>query len=267
MLLCAAGLSGAAVLATSDTAQTSQTSADTSSAVSSNRDDDVPVVSVASNPQETLGTVGFSDANTKRIAVGKSTTLYLIIKDMGYNFSTTFECSDTGIATVSYLDTRSVKVVGLKNGVVTITATVNSKSKGDKVAKYVLIVGDAELTSDIAESALESDVASDNGGGIITEYENDNDLDLFSSTEDPMLVEYANARANTNATSLLIGLIAWIFIISAVVYVFSVIISLRTPKLNVSPGSRRRYSTGSSDSLRSGNRLLPDKYYRGLKKY
>ncbi len=249
--------------ASSNTSSTnSNTSSNTSSAVSSNSDDAVPEVTVSSNEQETLGTVGFADANTKRISVGKSTTLYLIIKDMGYDFSTTFETSDKSVATVEQIDTRAVKVVGIKSGTVTIYATVYS-SKGEKKAKYELIVGDSEVSD-----STQGDTASDDQQtdvGIITDY-NDNDLDLFSSTTDPMLIEYAKARSNTNATSLLLGLIAWIFIISAVVYVFSVVIGLRTPKMNVSPGIRKRYSTGGS-SPRAGNRLLSDRYYRNIKKY
>ncbi|MBQ5544058.1 MAG: Ig-like domain-containing protein [Clostridia bacterium] len=260
-VICAVGWCGIPVAASPDTS--SSLSSDPSSSVSPPSDDSVPEDIVSSNPQETLGTAGFSDANTKRIAVGKSTTLYLTVKDMGYRFSTTFASSDKSIATVTQVDNRAVKVVGLKSGVVTITATVEANNKETKVAKYTLVVGDGELTSDSAAS----EPVSDGGAGIVTGYENDNDLDLFSSTDDPMLIAYAKSRTNANASSLLIGLIAWIFIISAVVYIFSVIISLRTPKLNVSPGSRRRYSTGGSDSLRSRNRLLPDKYYRGLKKY
>ncbi|MBQ4397754.1 MAG: hypothetical protein II828_09560 [Clostridia bacterium] len=260
-VICAVGWWGISVAASPDTS--SSLSSNPSSSISPPSDDSVPEDIVSSNPQETLGTAGFSDANTKRIAVGKSTTLYLTVKDMGYRFSTTFDSSDKSIATVTQVDNRAVKVVGLKSGVVTITATVEANNKETKVAKYTLVVGDGELTSEPAES----EPVSDGGAGIVTGYENDNDLDLFSSTDDPMLIAYAKSRTNANASSLLIGLIAWIFIISAVVYIFSVIISLRTPKLNVSPGSRRRYSTGGSDSLRSRNRLLPDKYYRGLKKY
>ncbi|MBQ1413651.1 MAG: hypothetical protein IIY93_10725 [Clostridia bacterium] len=260
-VICAVGWWGISVAASPNTS--SSLSSNPSSSISPPSDDSVPEDIVSSNPQETLGTAGFSDANTKRIAVGKSTTLYLTVKDMGYRFSTTFDSSDKSIATVTQVDNRAVKVVGLKSGVVTITATVEANNKETKVAKYTLVVGDGELTSEPAES----EPVSDGGAGIVTGYENDNDLDLFSSTDDPMLIAYAKSRTNANASSLLIGLIAWIFIISAVVYIFSVIISLRTPKLNVSPGSRRRYSTGGSDSLRSRNRLLPDKYYRGLKKY
>lgn len=260
LITAAVTLSPGNALASSDTS-----SADTSSAVSSKSDDDVPETTVSSNPQETLGTVGFAEANTKRIAVGKSTTLYLTIKDMGYSYGTTFTTSDKSIATVEQINNDAVKVVGLKSGTVTITATVSPKGeKSDKVAKYVLIVGDGEATSDITQSNTDSD-ADETGGGIITDF-NDADLDLFSSTTDPMLIEYAKARSNTNATSLLLGLIAWIFIISAVVYVFSVVIGLRTPKMNVSPGTRKRYSTGGS-SPRAGNRLLSDRYYRNIKKY
>lgn len=234
----------------------------TSSAVSSDPDADVPVVSVESNAQETLGTVTFSASNAKRIAVGKSTVLYLSIKDMGYSYYTEFASSDTKIASVSYIDNRAVKVVGLKKGVVTITATVDS-SKGVKTAKFTLTVGDADdVSSDAVSVESESEPE---GGGIVTD-EGEDDIDLFSSTDDPMLIAYAESRSDNNATSILMGLIGWVIIILAVVYVFSVIIRSRTPKLNVSPGSRRRYSAGGSSS-RSGSRLLPDKYYRNLKKY
>ena len=82
-----------------------------------------------------------------------------------------------------------------------------------------------------------------------------------------MLLEYAKARRSTNAATLLLGIIGWGLILLAVGYVFSVVIRSRTPKLNVSPGSRKRYSARTSGSLRSGNRLLPNKYYRNLKKY
>lgn len=226
-------------------------------------DADVPVVTVPSNSQETLGTVGFAQSNTKRISVGKSTVLYLTIKDMGYSYATTFESSDETIATVELIDNRAAKVVGLKSGVVTITATVDS-TKGIKVAKYELTIGEEDGSSNVT-----TDEDSDNdttNGGIVTDYD-DADLDLFSSTEDPMLAAYARERNSNNATSILLGLIGWVFIIMAVVYVFSVIIRSRTPKMNVSPGSRRRYSAGGSGSLRSGSRLLPDKYYRNMKKY
>ncbi len=232
----------------------------TSSNVSSDPDADVPLVNVSSNPQETLGTVNFSDSNAKRVSVGKSTMLYLTIKDMGYSYYTIFETSDPKIASITQIDNRAVKVVGLKKGIVTITATVDS-SKGIKVAKYQLVVGEEEdVPSDVVSE--ESDV----NGGIVTEEEND-DIDLFSSTEDPMLIAYAESRNDNNATSILLGLIGWVLIIVAVFYVFSVIIRNRTPKLNVSPGSRRRYSAGGAGSSRSRSRLLPDKYYRNLKKY
>lgn len=239
-----------------------------SSNTSSDPDANVPEVTVSSNDQETLGTVGFVQNNTTRILVGKSTTLYLMIKDMGYSFYTTFESSDESIATVEQIDNRAVKVVGIKSGVVTITATVDS-TKGVKVAKYELTVaeaGDAPASTPAVDQQVESNV--NNAGGIETDYnDNNNDLDLYSSTDDPMLLAYAQQRSSSNATSLLLGLIGWVIIIIGGVYVFSVIIRSRTPKMNISPGSRKRYSTGGSSSMHAGNRLLPNKYYRNLKKY
>ncbi|MBQ1396922.1 MAG: hypothetical protein IIY89_00340 [Clostridia bacterium] len=231
---------------------------------SSDPDASVPEVTVSSNPQETLGTVGFSEANTKRITVGKSTVLYLTIKDMGYKFNTTFESSDPEIATVKKIDNRAVKVVGLKSGTVIITATVPKSKTVTISAKYELEIGEGDVSS----SGIPADnTSSVNGGGIVNDVSDNTDLDLYSSTADPMLLEYAKARRSTNAATLLLGIIGWGLILLAVGYVFSVVIRSRTPKLNVSPGSRKRYSARTSGSLRSGNRLLPNKYYRNLKKY
>lgn len=250
---------------------TNNTGSSVSSSVSSDPDADVSEVTVSSNTQETLGTVSFAQANTKRIAAGKSTVLYLTIKDMGYNFATTFESSDTSVATVTMMDNRAVKVVGLKSGTVTITATVDSNSKGIKIAKYVLEIGEGTGTGIgvVSETPKNSNTVSEQegvNGGIITDF-NDNDLDLFSSANDTALIQYAQQQRTGNATSLLIGLIGWAMIIMGGVYIFSVVIRSQTPKMNVSPGTRKRYSTGGSSSLRSGSRLLPNKYYRNLKKY
>lgn len=231
---------------------------------SSDPDASVPEVTVSSNPQETLGTVGFSEANTKRITVGKSTVLYLTIKDMGYKFNTTFESSDPEIATVKKIDNRAVKVVGLKSGTVIITATVPKSKTVTISAKYELEIGEGDVSSSGTPADNTSSV---NGGGIVNDVSDNTDLDLYSSTADPMLLEYAKARRSTNAATLLLGIIGWGLILLAVGYVFSVVIRSRTPKLNVSPGSRKRYSARTSGSLRSGNRLLPNKYYRNLKKY
>lgn len=231
---------------------------------SSDPDANVSEVTVSSNPQETLGIVVFSDANTKRITVGKSTVLYLTIKDMGYKFNTTFETSDPEIASVKKIDNRAVKVVGLKSGTVTITAIVPKSKTVTVSAKYVLEIGEGDAVSSETSPDISS---SQNGGGIINDTSDNTDLDLYSSTTDPMLLEYAKKKRTSNAPTLLLGIIGWGLVLFAVFYVFSVVIRSRTPKLNVSPGSRKRYSAGSSGSLRSGNRLLPNKYYRNLKKY
>ena len=257
--------SAPAAHATGQNGTSSNTTGTTRSASTfSDPDANVSEVTVSSNPQETLGTVGFSESNTKRITVGKSTVLYLTIKDMGYNFQTTFETSDATIATVKKIDNRAVKVVGLKSGTVTITATVPKSKTVTISARYVLEVGEGDAVS--SQTAVD-EVSSVEGGGIINDASDNTDLDLYSSTTDPMLLEYAKSRRSSNAATLLLGLIGWGLIIIAVGYVFSVVIRSRTPKLNVSPGSRRRYSAGSSGSLRSGSRLLPNKYYRNLKKY
>lgn len=249
------------------TADTTSSQSSVSSRNESDPDANVSEVIVSSNPQETLGTVGFSEANTKRIAVGKSTYLYLTVKDMGRNIYTTFDTSDKTIATVKRVDDRAVKVVGVKSGTVTITATVES-SKGTKISTYELeiVEGDSLVSDDNAATVVSGNDNNSDNIGIITDY-NEDDLDLYSSTDDPMLTAYAKQRRTGNATSLLLGLIGWVLIILSAVYIFSVVIRSRTPKLNVSPGARKRYSAGGSGSPRSGSRLLPNKYYRNLKKY
>lgn len=230
---------------------------------SSDPDANVSEVTVSSNSQETLGTVIFSDANTKRITVGKSTVLYLQIKDMGYIFDTQFESSDTAIATVKKIDNRAVKVVGLKSGTVTITASIRKSETVSLSAKYVLQIDEG----DAASQSPADNTSSITGGGIIDDTSDNTDLDLYSSTADPMLLEYAKNQRSNNAATLLLGIIGWGLVLLAVGYVFSVVIRSRTPKLNVSPGSRKRYSASGSGRIRNGSRLLPDKYYRNLKKY
>lgn len=258
-------ISAPSAYATGQNGTTSRTTGTTrSAATSSDPDANVSEVTVSSNPQETLGTVGFSESNTKRITVGKSTVLYLTIKDMGYNFNTTFETSDSAIATVQKIDNRAVKVVGLKSGVVTITATVPKSKTVTVSAKYVLEIGEGDAVSSLTPADNTSSV---NGGGIMDDASDNTDLDLYSSTTDPMLMEYAKNRRSGNAATLLLGIIGWGLVLFAVGYIFSVVIRSRTPKLNVSPGSRKRYSAGGSGTIRSGSRLLPDKYYRNLKKY
>lgn len=277
LIICLVCLHPDTAYASSLNSTTSAASSSTTSASSSNPsattrstdtgsdpDANVSEVTVSSNPQETLGTVGFSESNTKRITVGKSTVLYLTIKDMGYNYQTTFETSDATIATVKKIDNRAVKVVGLKSGTVTITATVPKSKTVTISAKYVLEIGEGDAAS---SETVSNETSSANGGGIIRDDDDNTDLDLFSSTTDPMLLEYAKQQRNSGAASLLLGLVGWGMIIFVVGYVFSVVIRSRTPKLNVSPGSRKRYSAGGSGSLRSGGRLLPDRYYRNLKKY
>ena len=163
------------------------------SAESSDPDAGVPEVTVSSNSQETLGTVGFSEANTKRITVGKSTVLYLKIKDMGYDFETVFETSDETIATVQKIDNRAVKVVGLKSGTVVITASIK-KSKVS--AKYELEIGEGDAAS---SQTVPDDASSVPEGGILDDTSDNTDLDLYSSTTDPMLLAYAQKQRSGNA--------------------------------------------------------------------
>ena len=175
------------------------------------------------------------------------------------NKAVSWSTSNQSVATVN-----NGTVTAGAAGTVTITATVPKSKTVTISAKYVLEIGEGDSSSAVSQEGESSAIG---GGGILHDDDDNTDLDLFSTTNDPMLIEYAKQQRNSSAASLLLGLIGWGLIVFAVGYIFSVVIRNHTPKLNVSPGSRRRYGAGSSGSFRSGSRLLPDRYYRGLKKY
>ena len=110
-----------------------------------------------------------------------------------------------------------MKVVGLKSGTVTITATVPKSKTVTISAKYVLEIGEGDAVSSDAGADNTSSV---NGGGIMNDASDNTDLDLYSSTTDPMLQEYAKQRRNSNAATLLLGIIGWGLVLIAVGYIF-----------------------------------------------
>lgn len=203
---------------------------------------------VSTSPEASLGSVTFKSSNSTRIEVGKSTTLYITIKDMPGSETTTFACSNTTVASIEKINNTCVKVYGLKDGEVVISATV-----GGKTAKYGLIIG-----------AVQSQGAV--GGVTTTQTMNGNiEIDMSNLGSD-QLSQYIAQNQKNSATGIIIGIIGWTFIISTFGMVLSVIFRNRTPKYNTYPGSRARFNNGSYTGKQK-KRLLPDHYYRSIRKY
>lgn len=211
-----------------------------------------PDIVIADSEDETLGSITFRSSNSKRIEVGKVTTLYLTIKDMSGTINTMFTSSNTAIATVEKINNTSVKVTGLREGEVVITATAGGKS-----AKYTLIIGNESVTQAQGEQPT---AATESGGEV--------DVDLFSSSEEyeQKLAAYAEADQQSGAGGIIIGLIGLAAIISGFGTVLSVMFSNRSPKLTLYPNTQRQFSVGGYRGKKR-KRLLADHYYRNIKKY
>lgn len=205
---------------------------------------------ISTSPSESLGSVTFKSSNSTRVEVGKSTTLYITIKDMSGSQATTFSCSNTSVASIEKINNTCVRVYGLKDGEVVISATV-----GGKTAKYSLVVG--------------SKTASATGGaqGNVTQSGGYNDIDVeFSNLGQDQLSQFIEQNKQDDAATIIMGIISWAAIITLFGVVLSVIFRNRTPKMNMYPGSRTRFNTGSSTGKQK-KRLLPDHYYRSIRKY
>lgn len=241
----APGVSAAEVTTTTTAQTTPATTAGTA-----------PNVNVPTNGDETLGSVSFKTSNSKRVPIGKNTTLYVTIKDMTGAVTTVFTCSNTSIASIEKISNTSVRVYGLKAGEVVITATA-----GGKTAKYVLIVGDEETTTTAAA------VIENPGAAPTTAPENleNVDVDLFSEYDDK-LAAYSAEQKKADAGSIIVGVIGFAAIIGGLGTVISVMFSNRSPKLTLYPGSRRRFNVGGYHGKKR-RRLLPDQYYRRIHKY
>ncbi len=206
---------------------------------------------ISTSPSESLGSVTFKSSNSTRVEVGKSTTLYITIKDMSGSQATTFSCSNTSVASIEKINNTCVRVYGLKDGEVVISATV-----GGKTAKYSLIVGSAQT-------------AGGNGaaGGVTTQTNAYSDVELdFSNLGQDQLSQFIEQNKQDDAATIIMGIIGWTAIISIFSLVLSVIFRNRTPKMNMYPGSRTRFNTGSYTGKQK-KRLLPDHYYRSIRKY
>jgi len=207
--------------------------------------------SISTSPSESLGSVTFKSSNSTRIEVGKSTTLYITIKDMSGSQATTFSCSNTSVASIEKINNTCVRVYGLKDGEVIISATV-----GGKTAKYSLIVGSAQPTNDTAGIV---------GGGVTNNASGDIELD-FSTIGQDQLSQFIEQNKQDDAVTIIIGIIGWTAIISIFSLVLSVIFRNRSPKVNMYPGTKARFNN-SGYSGKHKKRLLPDHYYRSIRKY
>jgi len=141
------------------------------------------------------------------------------------------------------------KVHGLKKGEVTITARIGSME-----ATYLLYVGDESVT-DAGTSTTAASVTN----GLA-------DFDYFSDADKNTLEQYIVDKKSDDAVSYLIGIIGVAVIIALCGLVLSVMFKNGSPKLNLYPGSRRRFNTGGYRGNQR-KRLLPDQYYRNNKKY
>ena len=210
------------------------------------------MVTVENSDTQTLGSVTFRASNSERVPVGKSTTLYIKIEDMKGTVTTAFSCSNPSIATIEKVNNVSVRVTGVKEGEVVITATAGGKS-----AKYTLIVGEAKVTS-APTQAQQTDPAAETTVVPV-------DFSMGTQYQDQILA-LAEQERQADAGNILLGVIGLVAIVAGLGSVVSVMLSNGTPKLTLYPGSRRRFNAGTGKG-RSKKRLLPDHYYRNVKKH
>lgn len=206
-------------------------------------------VVIATSPSENLASITFSTANSKRVEVGKATTLYVTLNNISSSSTVEFYSSDPAVARVEKDGGDRCKVHGLKIGEVTITARVGSME-----ATYLLYVGDESVTA--GGTTTTAAVATGVPG----------DMDYFSDMDQSILDQYIVEKKSDDAVSYLFGVIGIAVIIGLCGLVLSVMFRNRSPKLNLYPGSRRRFNSGGYRGNQR-KRLLPDHYYRNNKKY
>lgn len=207
-------------------------------------------VVIATSPSEKLASITFSTANSKRVEVGRAVTLYVTMSNIQSSASVEFFSSDPSVAQVEKDGSDRCKVHGIKTGEVTITARVGSME-----ANYLLYVGDESVTAG-GTTTTAVNVQSIQPGSI----------DYLSPGDESILQQYIADKKSDDAISYLIGVIGLAAIIGLSGLVLSVMFRNRSPKLNLYPGSRRRFNTGGFRGNQR-KRLLPDQYYRNNKKY
>lgn len=218
--------------------------------------------------QSAGGTVVFKSSNSKRVPVGKSTTLYLTIADVRGVINTDFTVNDATVASIQKINNQSVKVTGIKEGNAVVTATVAGRT-----AQYKITVGNSSKATAATTAAQDDTPQGEDAAPVDTaeptedeETNEDWELDLFSSAENDQLAEYIKESKQSSAGDIIMGIIGFAAIFGGFGLVLAVIFRNRTPKLNLYPGSRRRFNTGGYKGRRR-KRLLPDSYYRRNKKY
>jgi len=207
-------------------------------------------VIIATSPSENLASITFSTANSKRVEVGRAITLYVTMNNIQSSASVEFFSSDPSVAQVEKDGSDRCKVHGIKTGEVTITAKVGSME-----ANYLLYVGDESVTA----GGTTTTVVSVQNGQL-------GSIDYFSESDQSVLQQYIVEKKSDDAISYLVGVIGLAAIIGLSGLVLSVMFRNRSPKLNLYPGSRRRFNTGGYRGNQR-KRLLPDQYYRNNKKY
>ena len=207
-------------------------------------------VVIATSPSENLASITFSAANSKRVEVGRAVTLYVTMSNIQSSASVEFYSSDPSIARVEKDGSDRCKVHGIKTGEVTITAKVGSME-----ANYLLYVGDESVTAGGTTTTVP--VIQNNQTGS---------FDYFSDMDESVLQQYIVDKKSDDAVSYLVGVIGLAVIVFLCGLVLSVMFRNRSPKLNLYPGSRRRFNTGGYRGNQR-KRLLPDQYYRNNKKY
>lgn len=220
-----------------------------------------PLIAEASADGQTLGAITFKTSNSKRVPLGKEVVLYLTVKDIG-SIDTLFFSSNDSIASCEKLTNVSVRVTGLKEGEVVITAEA-----GGKKATYTLAVGGnsaprpeegAANNNQLKDQSAPSN--SGQGGAL-----QDVDINPFESYQDQLAANVLNNR-RTGMGELVVGLIGVGVIGALILLVTLVIFSNRSPKLTASPGSFRGFGAAEYRGKRR-KRLLPDHYYRSIHKY
>lgn len=201
--------------------------------------------------------VKFKESNPNTVNMLKSITL--TIETTGItNLNTKFTSDDTTIASVEKINNTNVKVVGLREGAVYIHAEC-----GDISAKFRVFVRSADGTmggvdtldvSSVPDQVL--DVAS--GTPVVSEFNYNgppvSEEDIFENLE----------YESTSPVTIVVGIIAWGLIIVGIMLVVTILMQNRHPKTNRFPGgSRNRFSKHYNKS----KRILPDHYYRNLKKW
>ncbi len=237
----------AATTTTTTTTTTAKTTSTTAETKTTKQTTTTTSYVISTSPSESLGSVSFKSSNSTRIEVGKSTTLYITIKDMSGSQATTFSCSNTAVASIEKISNTCVKVYGLKDGEVVISASV-----GGKTAKYSLIIGNAQVTAPGGETVQ------------TTVFSGDEAID-FSTLGQDQLSQYISENKQNDSTTIIVGIIGWAAIITVFGFVLSIIFRNRTPQMNMYPGTKARFNNSGTAGRKK--RLLPDHYYRSIRKY